>query len=450
MALSSIVVVILHMGYNPWHSKRLGRTSLTEEFTYGKELYGWSDLPRRNLSTGTVKETEENEPEFRSQRNREDFVHLNTICPDLLSGNTMAVEIAKTITRSEIVNQKSYDFDFLTFDCEDFRTRQDYIMTSSREELDFPLAFSIVVYKDVVQFERLLRAIYRPHNYYCIHVDVKAAASTHRAVGLISECLEHVLVVQRPVAVTWGKFSVLEADLLCMRELLRHGPWRYFINLTGQEYPLKTNREIVNILNIFKGANNVDVSAKHRYWFLLRWKRAWPPPHGIRPFKGNVHVFVNRDFVEYAIHSRVAKDFTEWLKRTGIPDETFFSSLNHNPHLNIPGSYTGLADTDKRRKPYIARFKNWRFGPSSWPCHGRRVRYICIFGVSDLPLLTSRPELFANKFHWRYQPLALDCLDWWHRNKILAENSGRSDFNDTYYRTIPYINSDAIVPLYNA
>ena len=34
--------------------------------------------------------------------------------------------------------------------------------------------------------------------------------------------------------------------------------WKYFINLTGQEFPLKTNYEIVQILKAYKGANNEE------------------------------------------------------------------------------------------------------------------------------------------------------------------------------------------------
>ncbi len=35
-------------------------------------------------------------------------------------------------------------------------------------ELRFPIAFSILTYDNAEQFERLLRAIYRPHNLYCV------------------------------------------------------------------------------------------------------------------------------------------------------------------------------------------------------------------------------------------------------------------------------------------
>lgn len=73
-----------------------------------------------------------------------------------------------------------------------------------------------------------------------------------------------------------------------------------------------------------------------------RWQRAGPAPHQIRPVKGAVHITVNRQFVEYAINDPVAKDFLKWNQKVSVPDETFFASLNYNPHLRVPGSYKGM------------------------------------------------------------------------------------------------------------
>ena len=35
--------------------------------------------------------------------------------------------------------------------------------------------YSIAFHKDVDQVESLLRAIYKPHNFYCLHVDNKSS-----------------------------------------------------------------------------------------------------------------------------------------------------------------------------------------------------------------------------------------------------------------------------------
>ena len=60
----------------------------------------------------------------------------------------------------------------LTKNCTDFKLRRGYVMeTLSEESAAFPLAYSILFYKDLMQVERLLRAIYRPNNIYCLHMD---------------------------------------------------------------------------------------------------------------------------------------------------------------------------------------------------------------------------------------------------------------------------------------
>jgi hypothetical protein len=66
-----------------------------------------------------------------------------------------------------------------------------------------------------------------------------------------------------------------------------------------------------------------------------------PAPHGISVTSGSMHIAANRFFVDFCIHDTRARDFLEWLKSTRIPDEIFFSSINYNPHLGIPGTYLG-------------------------------------------------------------------------------------------------------------
>jgi uncharacterized membrane protein HdeD (DUF308 family) len=38
--------------------------------------------------------------------------------------------------------------------------------------------------------------------------------------------------------------------------------WKYFINLTGQEFPLRTNYELVKILKIYNGSNDIEGTVK--------------------------------------------------------------------------------------------------------------------------------------------------------------------------------------------
>jgi len=157
------------------------------------------------------------------------------------------------------------------FNCKQFVARRRYATSPvNREEAEFPIAFSILMFKDVEQFERLLRAVYRPQNLYCIHVDNKSNDDIHAAVRMIARCFENIFVVDQPYAVRWGTFSVLEPELACMRLLLKRSKkWKYFINLTGQEFPLKTNWQIVRILKAFNGSNNMEGTLV-RFVLLIR------------------------------------------------------------------------------------------------------------------------------------------------------------------------------------
>ena len=145
-----------------------------------------------------------------------------------------------------------------TTDCSGFLEDRRYLRRPvSEEESSFSIAFSILVYKDPGQAERLLRAIYRTSNYYCIHVDTKSPPEVKQAMLQLARCLPNVHIATRMYNVTWGFISVVEPEISCMQTLWPFKRWKYFINLTGQEFPLKTNLELVRILSIYNGTNDV-------------------------------------------------------------------------------------------------------------------------------------------------------------------------------------------------
>jgi hypothetical protein len=83
-----------------------------------------------------------------------------------------------------------------------------------------------------------------------------------KAISAIANCFNNVFISSKSYDVKWGEMSVLQADLICMKDLLKYKKWKYFINLTGQDYPLKTNLDIVRILKAFKGANDVWIDIR--------------------------------------------------------------------------------------------------------------------------------------------------------------------------------------------
>ena len=191
-----------------------------------------------------------------------DVIQIN--CRGLINGSNDTIQEIKKImknTRFSAVPDSYYIT--AAADCDVFVRKRGYILKSmTSEEEIFPLAYSIIMYKDVNQVERLLRAIYRPQNYYCIHVDKKASQNTSSAIRSIANCFTNVFLTSRSVDVRWGTFTVLEPELICMKELWKYRKWKYFINLTGQEFPLKTNLDLVRILKAYNGANDVEAAMR--------------------------------------------------------------------------------------------------------------------------------------------------------------------------------------------
>ena len=86
----------------------------------------------------------------------------------------------------------------------------------------------------------------------------------------------------------------------------------------------------------------------NRYWFTYRWKgyrvtneTKPPPPHGYNITKGSAHIAVTREFVRHVLTDRKARDLFDWMSDIKVPDEHFFQTINHSPHIPAPGSFPG-------------------------------------------------------------------------------------------------------------
>jgi hypothetical protein len=275
-------------------------------------------------------------------------------CKKIIKGDEEHIALANKVMSAQNFSFPNDDeIRDVAKNCDKFKDAYNYKnFIASEEELDFPIAYTILTYKDAFQTEELLRAIYRPQNIYCIHVDKSASVSVHDAISSISKCFPNVFISSKLEDVIYASFSRLQADLNCMSDLLhdKTTQWRYVINLPSQVYPLKTNAEIVNILKLYKGCSSIETLNGNNHWkrFYTSWKvvnsairntnkTKAPPPYNITIGKGSAYGVFSRDFVKYAINDDKAKYLTEWLKDTYSPDELFWATLALNTHLQIPG-----------------------------------------------------------------------------------------------------------------
>ena len=186
-------------------------------------------------------------------------------CEGILNGDDFSLQYGLEMAEHMYGTVQDYALtpDFYirgTQNCPRFVRSRGYITQHLTQlERDFPIAYSILAFRDIEMLERLLRMIYRPQNPICVHIDKDVDKDYFQAVQGIVGCFNNVFLAPVRHRVVWGTFSVLRPELTCMRALWeRNKKWKYFINLTGQEFPLKTNFELVKILTAYRGANDVE------------------------------------------------------------------------------------------------------------------------------------------------------------------------------------------------
>src|SRR5439155_16228118 len=105
------------------------------------------------------------------------------------------------------------------------------------------LAYVITAHKNAQQLARLLRAIYAPGNTYVLHVDAKATADVHATARDFAARHPAATIIPGD-DIIWGSWRLARAQIRGMAEALRLAEWDYCLNLSGQDYPLKTQQQI--------------------------------------------------------------------------------------------------------------------------------------------------------------------------------------------------------------
>ncbi|XP_029799578.1 N-acetyllactosaminide beta-1,6-N-acetylglucosaminyl-transferase-like [Suricata suricatta] len=237
--------------------------------------------------------------------------------------------------------------------CKEYLTQSHYITAPlSKEEADFPLAYIMVIHHHFDTFARLFRAIYMPQNVYCVHVDEKATVEFKGAVEQLLSCFPNAFLASKMEPVVYGGISRLQADLNCVKDLAASKvPWRYVINMCGQDFPLKTNKEIVQYLKGFKGKNitpgvlppahaigrtkyvHREHLGKDLSYVIRTTALKPPPPHNLTIYFGSAYVALSREFTDFVLRDPRAVDLLQWSKDTFSPDEHFWVTLNRIPGM---------------------------------------------------------------------------------------------------------------------
>ncbi|XP_028625449.1 beta-1,3-galactosyl-O-glycosyl-glycoprotein beta-1,6-N-acetylglucosaminyltransferase 7 [Grammomys surdaster] len=304
----------------------------------------------------------------------------------------------------------------------------------SAEEGNFSLAYVIHAHEELAMFVRILRAIYAPQNVYCIHIDEKAPKKFKSAVQTFVDCFGNVFLSSKTQKVAHDNLRRLQAEIDCLRDLV-HSPfqWHYVMNLCGQEFPIKTNKEIIRYIrtrwrgkNITPGVvpplntkpktgrSSPKPSPNENSYTSPNTRFKQKPPHNLTIYSGSAYYALTREFVGFVLTDPRAKDMLQWSKDIHSPEQHYWVTLNRlkgAPGATPDAGWEGHIRATKRRT---------EAGDGHKGCTGHDAQTTCVYGLGDLPRLIRLPAFFTT-LEPSTDPLVAVCLERWHRLKALQQ-----------------------------
>lgn len=257
------------------------------------------------------------------------------------------------------------------------------------------IAYFILVHRYPEQFKRLFKAIYREGNQYLIHID---KSSGKQLSDEIEDFLSSYYGAQilEPKNALWGGYSLVDAEIRGMERLLKMDKdWKYYINLSGQDFPLKSQEYIEDFLNENQGReyirsldqklirpdtlnriNNIFIEAFSKI-FRTGIKRKFLK--NARPYIGTQWKVVSREFCDMVVNDPLVNRFKKFYRNSFIADESFFQTIM----MNVFKSKNQIND-DLRTIDWVPD-GDIKLRPRN-------------FGKADFMRLTLSPDLFARKF----------------------------------------------------
>ena len=270
------------------------------------------------------------------------------------------------------------------------------------------IAYLILVHRLPEQFKRMFRAIHVSGNHYLIHVDKRSGLDMAAEIAAFLQPYSNTAMLKSGKAL-WGGYSLVDAELRGMTQLLDTGAdWKYFINLSGQDFPLKSQGYIADFLTKNAGKQFIravdqrtmrpDTMNRLSHYYVEAFNqivRTGVPQsrmRGVTPYIGTQWKAVTRDFCDFVCNDPAARRFKSFYRRTLIADEGFFQTVIMNAY---PGGDVTIDD----------------LRTIDWVPDGDIKLRPRTFVARDALRLTLSPDLFARKFDSSEDSEILDILE---------------------------------------
>ena len=208
------------------------------------------------------------------------------------------------------------------------------------------IGYLILVHRFPEQFKRLFKAIYDPSNSYVVHVDKNSGETLDADIRSFLQAYTNADVMEGRAAL-WGGYSLVDAELRGMQHLLAmDGNWSHFINLSGQDFPLKTQVQIMAYLSAHPDREYIKVFDQkkirpdtmrrigefviERGGQIEQTQTMRPFLEGATPYIGNQWMIVSRAFCSFVCNDAQADRYKAFYRNTFIADEGFFQTVMMN------------------------------------------------------------------------------------------------------------------------
>lgn len=208
------------------------------------------------------------------------------------------------------------------------------------------IAYFLLVHRYPKQFKRLFKAIYAPGNQYVVHIDKSSGSALAQEITRFLAPYQGVDIIESKAAL-WGGYSLVDAELRGMARLLEmDAQWTHYINLSGQDFPLKSQDYIRQFFAANPGKQFIRAVDQHknRPDTINRISHVFTEENGQMvatgkprsflagdtPFIGTQWKAVTRSFCEYVCHDPRADRFKSFYRNSFIADEAFFQTVLMN------------------------------------------------------------------------------------------------------------------------
>ncbi len=270
------------------------------------------------------------------------------------------------------------------------------------------IAYFLLVHRYPEQFKRLFKAIHDPANAYLIHVDQNSGPALQADIAAFLADYPNAAMLESRRAL-WGGYSLVDAELRGMERLLEMGEdWEFFVNLSGQDFPLVSQARIRGFLGENRGREFIRVldqaqmrpdtmgrvlkhvvELKDRIVDSLATRLFLD---GATPYIGNQWKIVSRRFCRFVCHDPSVDRYKAFYRNTFIADEGFFQTVMMNT-----AEHGEIVNDDLRMIDWVPE-GDIKLRPRT-------------FRTEDADALTQSPALFARKFDADEDAGILDILE---------------------------------------